>query len=166
MPCSVVTTFLLMWSELSFFGSRWAGTSTASWPSRGCTGRSWAPGPSTWRTCATTSTSGSPSSLTVPRPRAAAARTRPPPSAWPASDAHRAREVRRTPPGSGCPTRRITGGWARQGATLRRTWQTEVWKKVDTRRETSVRTTPEPSRYKCYPTIPTFLFPLHSECKV
>ena len=162
MPAMFATAFfgrrLWLWPGPS--GPRWAGTSTASWPSRGCTGRSWAPGPSTWRTCATTSTSGSPISPTVRRPRAAAAaaaRTRPPPSAWPAWDAHRAREARRTLPGSGCPTRRTTGGGARRGATLRRTWRTEGvgagWK----RRETRVRAPAETARYNCYATMATFL---------
>lgn len=97
----------------------WVATCTASWPSRGSTGKSSAPGPSTWRTCDTTSIT-----LAASRPKAASRcsrRRKRPPGAWPTWAAHRAWAARRMQTANGCPTRPSTDRGAPPTATSKKT---------------------------------------------
>lgn len=111
------------WTKEHSLAHRWVAICTASWPSRGSTGRSSAPGPSTWRTCATTSITPARSGPTVVWRRKLMRERHP--SAWPTWDARTAWEVRKTPTGNGCPTLRRTDRGAPPTVIWRKTSRTE-----------------------------------------
>lgn len=118
-----------VWLTENFPAHRWVATCTASWPSRGWTGRSSARGLLTWRTCATTSTTRAQRGHTeAPQTRRRRGRR---PSAWPTWDAHTVWEVRKTPTGNGCPTLQSTDRGAPLTAISKKTSQTdEVYRDV------------------------------------